>query len=175
MSPTRRRTILSAVLLAMLAGTTAWARGRLTEARTAAEGAAAGLAACEDLSDQIRRLQHRPDIAGAGELQIDVLAGKIERAGRSAGMSPAAVVRIWPEQARRVGDSVYKSKSTEIVLERLTLRQLTTFLHTLTVQTPRLWVKSIRLTAPRGQETGRTWGVRVVVSYLIFDPPSRSR
>ena len=175
MSPMRRRTLLTAAFLVMLAATTGWAWGRLTGARTTAEDAARSLAACEDLSDQIRRLQHRPDIAGAGELQIDVLAGKIERAGRSAGMSPASVVRIWPEQIRRVSDSVYKAKCTQIVLERITLKQLTTFLHALTVETPRLWVKSINLTAPRGQETGRTWGVRVVVSYLIFDPPSRSR
>ena len=79
-------------------------------------------------------------------------------------------MRIWPEPARRVGDTAYKQKPTQVILHKLTLQQLIRFLHTLTGPDTGLHVASLRLTTPRGHDTTNIWNAETTITYLIYAP-----
>ncbi len=175
MTPRKRQAGLLATMAALLLLAAAWSYGRYAAARTAAAEGRRGLIRCRGLVRRIDDLRRRPDLAGVRAMQMSELAGKVERAAAAARLPPDAVTRIWPDQPRRGGQSVYKERPTQIALKNVALQQLVVFLHTLTAETPGLWVKDLRMTAPRGQESGETWDVQAVVSYLVYDPPKGLR
>lgn len=175
MTRQRRQDILLGVLAAILLAAALWAHGRCRAARSDAARASGDLARCRSRAARIEHLRHRPNLAGAEELQLEVLARQVERAARSAYVPPHAVTRIWPEPVRRVLDTVYQEKPTQIVIKKVSMKQLVGFLCRLTASTPGLCVKSLRLTAPRGGGAADVWIAEAVVSYLIYSPPDTSR
>lgn len=175
MNAGKRQAILAGVLAAVLAGVLAWACDRCAWCRRQAQDAAEDVRRCREMAGRIADLRTRPNLAGAEELQLAELARQVEQAARAARLAPDAVVRIWPEQARRAGDTVYKEKATQIVLRDVSAEQAARFLHALSAGVPGLWTSSLRLSAPRGRETGDTWTVEAVVSYLIYAPPEAGK
>jgi len=169
----RREVVMLGVLTALLAVAALWAWGRCAAARADCGSAGTELAECRRLADRIEHLRHRPNRAGAETLQLSVLTRRIEQAAAAAGIASGRIERIWPDQPRRVGETVYREMPTRVVVKGIDTRQLATFLHALAGTTPGLWTRSLRLRTPRGQEDGPTWDVEAVVSYLIYDPPSR--
>jgi len=169
----RREIVMLGLLTSLLAGAALWAWARCATARADCGSAGADLAECNHLADRIKGLQNRPNRAGAETLQLSVLTRRIEQAAAAARIPTNRIDRIWPDQPRRVGETVYKEMPTRMVVKGVDARQLATFLHALARTTPGLWTRSLRLRTPRGQEDGPTWDVEAVVSYLIYDPPSR--
>jgi hypothetical protein len=99
----------------------------------------------------------------------------IDAASQKAKIAPAKLVRITPNPPRRVGESVYKEKPTQILLKEVTLSQVVEMLYDLSQGENPLIPKSIRLTTPRNQDTGNLWDGEIVLTYLIYDPPETKK
>jgi len=166
----RRRAVLVAILLVLLAGTAGTAFHRLRRARAAAIGARSGLAACHRLAARIERLRREPAVADDRERVQAETSGPVERAAEAAGISPDRLVRITPEPAVRLGDSAYKEKPVRVLLRRVGLRQVIETVHRLARGDGGLRVKALRLSAPGTDATSNEWTAEVVLTYLIYEP-----
>ena len=158
----------AALVLAML-----WGYRRLSDSRDAAIAAAAELAECQALSGRIESLRHRPAVADVREARATDVSRRVEQAARDAEFAEGSLERIEPEPPRRVGDTAYKEVPTQLRLRRVTLRQVFAFLHAVGNDGPGgppLRLKSVRLSAPRGEEATDLWAVEATLVYLVYDP-----
>ena len=188
MTASRRTSLYAFLLLALLILTACWSVTQLSNSRAQAIEASNALASSHKLINQIKQLRQRPSLAGAKEMQLTDLTQLIEQAAQSAGLSRQQLVRIWPEPARRVDDSPYKQKPTQILLESVTLEQLLKLLTGLT-QDQQLTATSLRLSMPRSTAPHQTsanahrpaaqgtnqpnrWSAELTVSYFIYTPPA---
>ena len=163
----RQDRLVAAAVAGGLALGLLWSYGRLADGRAAA----ADLARCRELATRIEQARGRPAVAGPQELRPTDLSRRIEAA--AAGVGDAAVERIEPEPARRVGESPYKEVPTRVRLRGVTLAQAFALLHALGEDAPGapgLRLRSVRLSAPRGQESGDAWGVESTLAHLVYDP-----
>ena len=171
----RRSSVMLLVVLIAAVAMTTWSFRQLAAAEAASGRSRDDLVVCRQLARRIGALRHKPALAGSQELQLNELARRIEQACQSADVPPDSLVRIWPEQARRVGDTNYKEKPTQILLRQVTLRHIIRFLHALTGDESGLWVKTIRLVAPRDGHDHNHWTAEATISYLIYTPKDQSR
>ncbi len=171
----RRMAMWVVVLAGLLALTAGWSYRRLVSAREALAQANGDLAECRRLAGQIQLCRDRPNVAAEFERVASETAGPIERAARAAGVSPDRLLRISPEPAQRVGDSVYKEKPTRVSLKDVTLKQLVTLVHGLTSADAGLRVKSILLHAPNQEDPSDSWTAEVVLAYLIYEPTGQAK
>jgi hypothetical protein len=177
-------TIAIALLLAV-----GWCYVRLAGARASAAAAARDLADCRAQVARMDSLRRLPTVAGTAELGASDLSRQIEQAARVAEFPDDSVERIEPEPARRVGETNYSEVATQVRLRRVTLRQVFTFLHALCADAPAaasssatsaarppsgLRLRSIRLAAPRGEETADRWTVESTLTYMVYSPRARS-
>jgi hypothetical protein len=189
-SPTdsaRRDRLVLAVLVAGGLLALLWSGSRLSDSRRSAAGAAGDLGACRDLAMRVEALRRRPAVAEGHGLGESDLHRRIAAAAGVAELPAESLGRIESEPSRRVGETPYREDATRVYLHRVTLRQLFTFLHALAAgragdpagtagaaaAAPAgsgLRVKSIRLSAPRGEEAGDRWAVETTLAYLVYDP-----
>jgi len=167
----RRQTILIAVLAGLLLVVVLWAYDGMATQRRAAHDAAADLIACRRMAGQIAAYSRMPTVADEHERMAARTTGLIESAAKEAAIDPSCLDRIMPEPPRRMGDTAYKEKPTHVLLKNVTLRQLTRLIHTATTGGQGLAACSIRITAPRPEDTGPLWTAEVTLTYLIYDPP----
>ena len=167
----RRRIILIGVAACLLIAAIVWSCRRLANARRAALAAEENLAACRGMVAQIGRHNQRPAMASDHERLAAETTGRIERAAKAARVDARSLVRITPEPARRVGDTAYKEKPTSVLLKGVTLKQLVGLMHRLSSDRRGLAARSIRIAAPRAEDTGATWNAELTLTYLIYDPP----
>jgi hypothetical protein len=169
---TRRHVQLFCILAALLAVSAWWSYQAMTQARGLAVQNQSELADCYKMALQIDCYNHskKPALAAEGELKSAETTALIEQAAKSAGIPQANLAQIFPESPQRLGDSAYKEKPTQVRVENVTLQQLTAMLYTLAGNAKPLKAKSIRLAAPRQQETGNLWTAELSLTYLIYDP-----
>lgn len=168
---TDRKAILIAGSLSLcLLATAAWFYGYLADSYAVAQAAADDAARCVQLAVEIRDLQQQPSLAQLQELQLQELTQRIERAAQQSNITLENLIRIWPEPAKRVGDTPYKRKPTQVLFHSVTLPELVGFLQQLSTQDAGPQVTRIRLTAPHDEETGDRWSAEVTLTYLIYAP-----
>jgi hypothetical protein len=173
----KSRMMAGVIALALLAAV-GWCSMRLANARASASLAGQDLADCSALAARIESLRRLPAVAGAAELGAADLSRQIEEAAKVADFPEGSVERIEPEPARRVGETNYSEVATQVRMRRLTLRQAFTFLHALCADarspasrsTSGLRLRSIRLSAPRGEENADRWTVESTLSYMFYSP-----
>jgi hypothetical protein len=190
MSADRRWRLYVALTAVTLLGLAGWSWSRLAGTEDDAGRAAEDLAACRQLADHVTALSRQPLLAGTREWAPTELTRRIERAARDARMDPSCLVRISPEDARKVGggDGSYREQPTQLQLRQVSVPQLATFLHVLTATGGDesaggggggLRVSALRLSAPRGREgetaAGDLWSVEATLTYLIYDPSGPTR
>ena len=179
----RRDRLLLAVLAAGALLALLWSGSHLSDSRRAAAEAAEDLGACRELAAKVEVLRRRPAMAEGQGLRETDLHRRIAAAAGAADLPADALGRIESEPSRRMGEAPYREDATRVYLYHVTLRQLFTFLHALAngpagageaaAAAPSgsgLRVKSIRLSAPRGEETGDRWTVETTLTYLVYDP-----
>jgi hypothetical protein len=168
----KRRMLLWTVLLtALLAGVALHTWGRFNRARRSASQARTDLAATEQLLERIEQIRNRPTLA-ADRQQIDAeTIGRIEQAARDAGINPASLAHINPQRPQRIGDSVYQRKPTQVLLRGVTLGQTLKMMHGFCGIQGGLQPASIRLSAPRRDDTGPLWNAELTLTYMIYAPP----
>jgi hypothetical protein len=165
-------------LVVLLLAANLWAWRRLDASRQRAMRAWDDLGRCGQLAEQVIALRNRPGTVAARELAAAELASRVEHAAAAAQVPTSSILRISPEPPQRLGDSGYLEKPTQLHLRQLTLRQLVGLLRELVVSSSSsgggatgLQPRSLRLVAPREQETGQQWNVEATLSYLIYSPP----
>ena len=162
---------VSIIALAMIAGI-AWSYFFWVDSRGAAESAASDFVACRKLAEQIESLKKKPSLAVSRELQVTELSGRLEAALAKADLAAEDLVRVSAETARRVGDTAYLERETQLTLRDVSLRQVILFLTTLAADGSGLSVSGIRLTASRGVGSEGDWAAELAVSYLVYAPRS---
>jgi hypothetical protein len=172
MSPARRPIVLAGVLLAMLAVAAYWSVGWMSQQRRLAAQAAEDLATCRRLADDILTLSPPPAAAPATGVGVHELGQRIEDASRKANLAPVSLEGVFPQNARRLGDTPYLQKPTSLVLRNVSLSQLVTFLYHLTDQSGWI-VQDLRLRTPRGDEHGALWDAEATLTCLMNAPPAR--
>ncbi len=174
MSPQKRQAVLVGVMLAMLAIAAAWSTTEMLAARELARRSAADLAACERIAADIRRLRQGPKVASAEAMGVQELGKRIEAASRTAGLSTSALVGVYPQGPRRVGDTPYLRKPTSLSFRNVPLPQLASFLYHLSDGSG-LNVRDLRLRTPRGEGGGDLWDAEATLTYLIYSPAGSDR
>lgn len=168
-----------------------WCYGRLQSQREAATTAARNLRTCRRLIQQIKHLQQQPAMASSQAIHLTDLTSQIEQVANRVHIDPEQLDRIWPEPSRRVGDSAYKEKPTDVLLENVSLKQLTGFLCDLVAEDRRLRISSLRLISPQSDDafadTGTSpgnsgnssaksrvdrWSVEMTIGDLVYAPAS---
>jgi hypothetical protein len=159
----RRITRILVLVLLCLAMVSLWSWGRMTDQRRSAARAAEDLALSRATAGRIEQLRQRPSLGTSREPHQE-LSRRIEQAAAAAQLGTGSLERIGSEQQRRLSDSVAE-RSRPVFLRQVTLRQLMTFMHTLTEENPGLQIGSLRLSAPRGEEGGELWRAEMTLSY----------
>ena len=169
---TRSRFLIAAAVVLLTACALVWSHGRMAAARGRTLRAGDDLRQCTRMAGQIALLSKRPTLATDHERLAAETTTIIETSAKASGIPPERLIRISPEPPQRLDDSVYKEKPTLIMLRNVTLKQLVDLAHRLVSGDQGLRVKSIRLSAPRADDTGKLWSAELVITYLISDPPS---
>jgi hypothetical protein len=141
----------------------------------AAQVAADETAACRQLASTIESLRAAPKVASTGDQGIEELGARIKAAMLQAGLSEAALEGVFPQSARRLGDSPYLQKPVALALRGVSLDQLATFLYHLT-EGSALSVRDLRLRTPHSDVARNLWDADATLTCLQYDPsgkPSR--
>ena len=171
----RRKATLMIVTGVLLAVVLSWCYGNMAQAHVAAQRAASDLVECRKMVAAIENRSRQPAKASEHEQLATETTGLIETAARDAGIELGSLVRISPESPRRLGDTVYKEKPTQVFLKNITLKQLVGLVHHLLASKSNLEVKALRLAAPRPDDTTDNWTAELVLTYLIYDPPQKHK
>jgi hypothetical protein len=173
----QRRTILLVILLGVTCLTAALAYGRLSTLReTAQTGAENQALARRDIED-IRRWRASPGRAAPVLADTPELTRRLREAATAAGL--AEPPGSEPDNPKPIADSDYSEMLVFLHFQPLTIRQLTTFLHTLSRIDPSSRAKTIELrppdaTAPPAPPGEELWTADVSVGYLTYTPrPTR--
>ena len=169
-TPNQRSLILAGLLALSLLATTAWSYGQLRRNHAAASIAASDLAACQKLAAGIRDLGRQPVVAQSQQIQLNELTRRIEQSTKAANIASDRLIRIWPDPVNRVGNTPYQRKSTQVLFRRVTLRQVITFLHTISARKGGPQATRIRLLAPRDDAIGNLWTAETTLTHLIYSP-----
>lgn len=166
----RRKAILGGLFAASLLAAAVWAYGYMADARQRAIEAREGFVDCQKMAAQIEGYSQRPLLAAEREEQSAQTTALIEKAAKSAGITPKMLTHITPELPQRIGDSPYKEKPTAVRVENVSMQALVSMLHQLSSGPMPLTPKSLRLAVPRGDEATSGWTAEAVLTYMIYEP-----
>ncbi|HOF17630.1 MAG TPA: hypothetical protein PK082_01880 [Phycisphaerae bacterium] len=166
----RRQSLWIGIFVVGLLISVAWSYSRYCRLRAAAAAGQADLRDCAQMASRIEKLSRRPTLASDHEKLATETTRLIEEAAKSAGISGDRLIRISPESPARLGETPYKEKPTGVLLKNVTLKQIVEFVHALLSGEHGLNAKSIRIAAPREQDTGEEWTAEIVLTYLVYDP-----
>jgi hypothetical protein len=172
---TRRSGVLVIILACLLVAASLYCYLHMVEQAAAADAARLELQTCREMAQAIRQRRSRPAAISSSEPLANETIGLIERHAQAAGIPPASLIRISPDPHRRVDDSAYKEKPTQIFLRAVTIEQLIQLVHGIDSEVGGLSAQAIRLSAPRADDTGALWNAEVTVAYLFYDPPDADR
>ncbi|MFB3891186.1 MAG: hypothetical protein ACE15C_04090 [Phycisphaerae bacterium] len=171
----RRKLILMAALGVTLLLTAVWSYQYMSGRREAAAAAQRDLADGRRMMGQIELASRMPAMAADRERLATETTSLIEQAARTAGIAPGSLRRISPEAPRRVGETVYKEKPTQVQLQAVSLKELVAFALAISGPQAGLNVDSMRLGIPREAGADGRWTAELVLTYLIYDPPQIGR
>jgi hypothetical protein len=172
-SEQKRRALLIGLLISMLAVAALWSWDAMASQRRLAEQAAADLGDCRRLAGDIAELRGKPAVARTEDVGVRALGDRIETSAAEAGLSGSWLEGVYPQSARREGDSPYMTKPTVLAVRAVTLGQLAAFLYHLT-EDPALSVADLRLRSPHGETSRDQWDAEATVSYLIYSPSQQA-
>ena len=120
--------------------------------------------------ERIQSLERSPKRASARDLRLTDLTRAIEEAGAVAGIPSASLERIEPEPPRRVQDTPYLEKRTQIEIAKADLPAVLRFLSELSKRPEGLAADTVRLRAPHDEKLGTEWTLEATLTRLIYRP-----
>ncbi len=181
MNLNQRLIIWLLLMTAMFTGSSMWSYGHLQSQKRLAEISARNQSKCQQIAQAIDDIrQHAQDIEPADDMNS--LVQQIQKAASSANMPMQHVQRIRPSSPRRLGQSPYVQKATQLSLQDVTMQNAITFLHHLAMSQPNLNIQSMRITSPRSYQqetsatnTGETWKMEVGIASIAYVPEVKKR
>ncbi|MHB8971021.1 MAG: hypothetical protein ACYC3X_22645 [Pirellulaceae bacterium] len=140
---------------------------------TAARFAVSELAACQAIAAEIESLRAAPKSASLQKQTDQQITLSIQRAAQVAEIPDSDILRITPQQGRRLGKSAHVQQPTAVEIRQATLGQLSRFLGELSLVDVGLQPTSMRLAAPRTSPPAaqtELWACELVLTYLVFSP-----
>lgn len=126
---------------------------------------------CERMAADIMAFRDQPTVASDEEMGIQELGDQISSALESAGLRADVIDGMYPQSERRLGDTPYMQKPTQLVCRQVPLPQLAVFLYDLSDDTG-LRIRDLRLRVPRDDQNNHAWDVDATLTYLIYSPVS---
>lgn len=176
----KRKTMLLALLVLCGVFAAAATYFRMSELRESAATAQAHLIEGERTIKEIRDWKASPGRAAAVSADTPELTKHLRQAASAAGLADAPGIET--DTPKPIGNSDYSEMALDLRFEPLTLRQLTTFLHTLAQIDPNSRATQIELSPPDqvtpagGKGAGEElWRADVAVGYLTYTPRKAGR
>jgi hypothetical protein len=175
MNLTPRTLTRTALPLAALMALAALGYAQMHSSREAVRMARSDVEVCRSLSAEVVELRKLPQFAATDSGISQSVAQRIEAASANSQLPSAAILRIQPQPASRLGDSSYRVRATRIELQNVTLAQLCQFARELVDESRGLTVRDLRLWNPINRTASlaaaETWSAEVLLTQLIFSPP----
>lgn len=165
-----RSVALTSCALLCLAAVSVWSYGFASGRRAAARAAAADAVSCRQLAAVIDEHRQGRAVTAAASPRGEQWAARAERAAEEAGLDPASIIRVRPASpALAASARQRREESVHLALERVTLREVTMFLHTLVGDDRDRYVKAVKLVAPRqddgdADDDAQSWAVEATVA-----------
>ena len=158
-----------AIYAALSVGQARSAADRLDEARD-------GLAEVTAKLRELQRLRDSPKVAALRLESPAEITGRIARAGEVAGLPQSALLKVGPQEPRRLQRSDFKVRATEIDLAAHDLPTIIAFCDALRDESTGTRVRDLTLTAPGTDAAGANrelWEAQLVLTQIIYSPTSR--
>jgi len=173
MSPIQRLTIWLSVMLLCMSILCFWSWGQMQEQQRIAQITVTDQLNCQILKSEIQAIQESAQTRKPSD-DMNTLVQQIQQAASNAQMPMSHVHRIRPATQRRIGQSPYLEKPTQLSLSNITLKSTVTFLHHLASLQPDLQIQSMRITEDRRNPTSDLWQVEVGLANVIYAPQASS-
>lgn len=163
------------------AGFAGWGVMRAASVRDRARSSVDQLQQLRRYAEVIQTHRNAPTRIDDQEIELTLLAKIIEEAADASNVPRQALDRIWPQPGRRVEDTPYVRKTTQVILREVSLSAAVAFMSSLTAAEPPLSIDALRFSHPaRGRaaessvsdqhDAMETWNFEVLVSYMIYQP-----
>ncbi|MFG0250497.1 MAG: hypothetical protein ACF8OB_16550 [Phycisphaeraceae bacterium JB051] len=176
MNLNQRLTLWLMLITMMLGGACFWAYQKLETQKRLATVEAKNQDKCQQIAQAIDEIRQKAQTMEPAD-EMSSLVQHIQSAASQAGMPMQHVQRIRPSSARRIGQSPYVQKPTQLSLQDVTLKNAVSFLHQLSSTQADMQIKSLRMTAPRLQQgvianatTSETWNMEVGLASIAYVP-----
>ena len=142
--------------------------------KVAAQNAADSHAECQRFVEDIKRLRNAPRIASLDVEPPDRIAVRVTSAAANSELSPASIVSVDPQSPARIGRTEYQLRSTQIVLQNASLKQIAEFVSGLEEPSSGMIVRDLSINRSRAQSVdgSEPWNVRLTLTQMIFSPIS---
>jgi hypothetical protein len=129
---------------------------------------------CVEIADEILLVRNGSRIASVEFEPPERVAMRVTDAAMHASVPASAILSIAPQPLVRIGRTAYQSRSTQIVLQDLTMEQATQFVELLEDRATGSVVRDMSLTRSRmlREDGGELWNVRLTLTQLVFSPIS---
>ena len=172
MSQAQRLTVWLVVMLLCMTALCFWSWQQLQTQQHLAKATVNDQLKCQRLASEIQAIRDTAQTQKP-EDQINTLVQQIQQAADQASMPMSHVQRIRPATQRRMGQSAYLEKPTQLSLSNITLQKTIAFLHHLVSLQPDLQIQSMRLTEARKNPTSNLWQVEVGLATVVYAPVVR--
>ena len=123
---------------------------------------------CLVLLEELARLHPQSHANQSQPKPLQEFTGAIEDAAGLARIDSASLDRIWPQPPRRIENTDYQVRATEISLRRVTLQALFTFLHALAKSPGGPSIASMRLVESGVDTAQEKWDVLVRLEQTVL-------
>jgi hypothetical protein len=169
----RKLRISSLAAAVLLPAALAWSYAEFASARAGAVAAERQAAMCDEFAAQIARLRELAPQSKATSSSAADLATQLEEVLRTPSLTGVRLIRIDPHSPKRVGDSTYAERITQLEFQQVSLRQLATLYETFQKFDSRCRISRIRLQSPSRESTPptvETWNVELTLTAWEFTP-----
>ena len=158
------------LLLASLLAGVAWTGYDRLRATQHLRSDRQNLLQCQQVADKIRTLRHQKQRAQLKSKPTDELNRRLDAWAAEAGVEPARLVRIEPQEPRRVGDTNYLEQVTELELTGVPLAQIVKLAQLAESSETGLQLTSLRMSPPRTVAEEELWNAELALTYFIYAP-----
>jgi type II secretory pathway component PulM len=170
----RSRLILSLIILIGLAIIAVVCLRSASAASRRIQTAQTELAQATKMTSEIERLNNAPRIASLEMESPDEISQRITAALKQLKSSATSLQSVDPQPPRRIANSEYQIRATEVELGQVKLNDLARFITALTKGGQGLEVRDIVLSETRNaSKTAETWLARLTLTQVIYSPTRR--
>ena len=163
--------LVSAIVLAVMFGE--WMR-----ASREFDSASKDLQRCHVLVTEISALKVRPRVASLEVESPEQTIGPVVEAQKKSQLAPQSLVSVSPSAPTRLEKTEYQVRTTELMLEQVSLDQVHRFACVLGQNEDGMVVRELSLTPETASNSNASnaserWNARLILTQLIYSPTSK--